>query len=375
MGKRITELQLRDNVDDDVNFPVDDGTQTYRVTAPQLVDYILPPGAITATELDTSAVTTAKIAASAVTSAKLDAGVLASIFNNVPTVQRFTATGTQTGWLFTISTSSNVAVGDTYTNNSNTFTVEGALTAQSGQVLFMSGTGSTSGTTLTRATGSGTSSITFSVKVATAHYTVPSTAPVYLRFRVVGAGAGGGGSGTSGNNGSVGTTSAFGANIGTCFGGTGGGGGTSSLEGAGGAGGGYTFGATASILKIMGISGQAGLAAPVAAAFGNNATVCISGSGGGSHLSKGATGIKITIGVDGFANTGEGGGGGGGAGGVCYPAGGGGAGGYVEGLIMSPVANATYPYVIGTGGAGGTSGSHNGGAGAAGLIVVEEYYQ
>lgn len=31
-NKRITELPLRDDMEDDVNFPGDDGTQTYRVT-------------------------------------------------------------------------------------------------------------------------------------------------------------------------------------------------------------------------------------------------------------------------------------------------------------------------------------------------------
>ncbi len=40
--KKITELQLRDNVDGDVNVPVDDGIQSYRTTAPQWSTYILP---------------------------------------------------------------------------------------------------------------------------------------------------------------------------------------------------------------------------------------------------------------------------------------------------------------------------------------------
>ena len=39
--KKITELQLRDNVSSDVNFPSDDGIQSYRVTAAQIKDYIL----------------------------------------------------------------------------------------------------------------------------------------------------------------------------------------------------------------------------------------------------------------------------------------------------------------------------------------------
>lgn len=38
--KKITDLTLRSNVSDDVNFPVDDGVQTYRVTGPQLQTYI-----------------------------------------------------------------------------------------------------------------------------------------------------------------------------------------------------------------------------------------------------------------------------------------------------------------------------------------------
>jgi microcystin-dependent protein len=37
--KKITELQLRDNVTSDVNFPVDDGIQSYRVTALQILQY------------------------------------------------------------------------------------------------------------------------------------------------------------------------------------------------------------------------------------------------------------------------------------------------------------------------------------------------
>ncbi len=39
--KKITELTLRSNVNEDVNFPVDDGTQTYRVTADQVRDFAL----------------------------------------------------------------------------------------------------------------------------------------------------------------------------------------------------------------------------------------------------------------------------------------------------------------------------------------------
>jgi hypothetical protein len=41
MQKKITDLQLRSNVNDDVNLPADDGIQTYRVTAPQVAAYAL----------------------------------------------------------------------------------------------------------------------------------------------------------------------------------------------------------------------------------------------------------------------------------------------------------------------------------------------
>jgi len=44
--KRITELQLRDNVTDEVNLPSDDGVQSYRVTALQIKNYILSAGSV-----------------------------------------------------------------------------------------------------------------------------------------------------------------------------------------------------------------------------------------------------------------------------------------------------------------------------------------
>lgn len=55
--KKIVELQLRSSVTSDCNIPVDDGVQSYRVTAAQLLAYILPAGAITAAKLAYSAVT------------------------------------------------------------------------------------------------------------------------------------------------------------------------------------------------------------------------------------------------------------------------------------------------------------------------------
>lgn len=46
MAKRILELTLRDNVDSPLNFATEDGTQSYRVTAEQIKDFILAAGNI-----------------------------------------------------------------------------------------------------------------------------------------------------------------------------------------------------------------------------------------------------------------------------------------------------------------------------------------
>jgi hypothetical protein len=291
-------------------------------------------------------------------------------------VQKFVATGTQTGWLFNISTSSTVAVGDTYTNNGNTYTVQGALSAQSGSVLWMSGTGTTSGTTLTRASGSGTSSITFSTKIATATYTKPtSPAPLYIEVEMIGAGGGGCGSGTAscgaGNNG---TDTYFGANVlqaGPGLGAT-----QSSCVGTGGTGGALTVGGIlVSTLQFIGASGSNRLTGATLGGItgGNGASSFFGGAGTGTNGA--ATGGTAQV------NTGSGGGGGGcGSATNCAGAAGGGAGGYMKVMISAsttPALAATYPYIVGVKGTGGTAGTSGaaGGDGADGVISVKEYYQ
>lgn len=52
--KKITDLQLRDDVTADVNFPSDDGIQSYRVTAQQIKDYILAAGNVVKATLATA---------------------------------------------------------------------------------------------------------------------------------------------------------------------------------------------------------------------------------------------------------------------------------------------------------------------------------
>lgn len=87
--KKITELQLRDNVTADVNFPTDDGIQSYRVTAQQVKDYILSALSISTAMLQNLSVTSGKIAAGAVSDDKTNF--------TPPTVQRLTASsGTYT---------------------------------------------------------------------------------------------------------------------------------------------------------------------------------------------------------------------------------------------------------------------------------------
>jgi hypothetical protein len=83
------------------------------------------------------------------------------------------------GYTFTI-TAGNATVGDTYTNNTKTFTV--LATAYGDTVLYCSGTGDPAASgTLTRATGTGDATITFS-----AVSTVPNVAIVTAKTFTVG---------------------------------------------------------------------------------------------------------------------------------------------------------------------------------------------
>jgi hypothetical protein len=283
-----------------------------------------------------------------------------------PTAQKFLATGSTTGWLFTISTSTTCAVGDTYTNNGNTYTVLSALSSQSGQVLFTSGSNAPSASgTLTRGSGSGTASVTFTAAAALATYTRPtSPTPIYLRITMVGGGGGGGGSGTAaGSAGSAGGNSTFGTTLLVANGGgAGSGGGFANF--AGGTGGTASLGTGPIGSAFQGQNG-AGNEAQGASPPGN-----INGSAGGN------TPLGGTNGTAAVTNTG-GGGGGGGLGIVATGSSGsgGGAGGFVEAIITSPAS--TYVYAVGAAGtaqAAGTSGAA-GGAGPAGQTIIEEFYQ
>ncbi len=97
-NKKITDLQLRSSVTDDLNIPSDDSIQSYRVTALQFKDYILPNGAVTAAKLATDAVETAKIKDGNVTLSKLVAA-LQTAFVPSGAVLPFAGSTAPTGFL------------------------------------------------------------------------------------------------------------------------------------------------------------------------------------------------------------------------------------------------------------------------------------
>lgn len=285
-----------------------------------------------------------------------------------PTVQKFAVTGTTTGYLFTISTSSTVAVGDTYTNNGFTYTVLGALTAQTGAVLFCSQASAPQASgNLIRATGAGTATIAFTSSSALATYTAATNpAPMYIRVRAVGGGAGGGGGGSgSPGTGAAGGNTVFGASMLALNGGA-----ANGNNSSGGAGGTASLGSGPIGSAFPGGSGSGGTTATGALSAGGRGTgTPFGGGGGGADTASAAAGFTAPT------NTGGGGGGGSASTAAGFSGAGGAAGGYVDAVISSPAA--TYPYAVGiagTAGAAGTLGTA-GGAGAAGYIEVTEYYQ
>lgn len=291
-----------------------------------------------------------------------------------PTIQSFTSTGSQTGWLFNVTAwVGTIVAGDTYTNNGHTYTALATTqTNGTGQTLWMSGASALSGTTLTKAvSASGPATMTFTntgsnalnpISIGT--YTTPTgPTPVYLRIRMAGGGGGGGSEGASPSSGPNGVSSAFGPLLILCNGGVNGLGVTNGTT-QGGLGGSASITSPAAGVAITG--GQGG---------GNGASSTGVGPMGGANPfgGGGSGGSGSNPGVAGATNTGAGGGGGGGVSGSLFTGPGGGAGGYAEAFLSSP--GATYYYCVGTGGAGSTSTGQTGGAGAAGIIFVEEFYQ
>lgn len=195
-------------------------------------------------------------------------------------------------------------------------------------------------------------------------YTTPANC-VVIKVRFIGGGGGGGGVGlTTGPIGATGGTSTF--NSVTAIGGTGGAGnGTGSpITTGGGAGG--TGGAGTANVRINGGSGDVLSGSGTLRAGGGSGPF-----GGGAPPSYRTS---ATTGLAAVTNTG-GGGGAASASGSTGEAASGGAGEYCELIIVTP--SASYSYAVGAGGAGGIgtgTGAATGGAGAAGQIIVEEFY-
>lgn len=173
-----------------------------------------------------------------------------------------------------------------------------------------------------------------------------------------------GGGGASGPNTNItspsGAASSFNGIV--AAGGGGGTGNNGAAGGQGGAGGSTASTSTALIRRFAGSNGETGAASSIT-------TVSLVGSRGGSSVFFGGGGVYQGAGVGGTPTPNSGGGGGGYSGSGAGNAGGGGAGECVEQIINNPAA--TYAVVVGGGGVSGGSASI---AGAAGQMIVDEYY-
>ncbi len=312
-------------------------------------------------------------------------GSLFSSFNSTaiaPTFSTATATGTGTGgfgntvtgWMFTLTSTGNATVGTTYTNNGNTYTVQQTIAA--GSTLFASGGSSPlgSGTLTKTGGGAGDSTISYTLSTATATYTPPSGV-VWFKLTQVGAGGGGASSNnpsTTGNA-SSGTASVFGFNYVLTNGGTRGTGGNGDTGGAGGSAS-YTSPAYGECF-----AGAYGVAAPMSQPYQSGNIGSAGGAGGATPFSGGGApggGGGGSPGINAAANSGAGGGGGGiGATASGSAAGGGGgAGGFCHVYFSGSLA-ASYVYIVGSQGSGGsTSTGAIGGNGAYGKLTAEEHY-
>lgn len=297
------------------------------------------------------------------TLAPIWATFVATVIQAPPTVQKFTSgSGTYNKDYTFIITSGSATVGATYTNNSITYTVYATVSSATQVVMSGSGAPTASGT-LTKASGTGDATLTFSQVLS----------PLYLKVRMVGGGGGGAGSAvTASNNGGTGGnggTTTFGSSLLSAGGGAG-------AVGAGafngGTGGSASITAPAIGTAIPGGTGSPGIFAGVVNVYGmggNGGSSVFGGAGGGG----GGGGTGGTVGVT--PNSGSGGGGGGNTTSSSVGGAGGGAGGFVDAIIPSP--SGTYSYAIAAGGTAGTAGTTGfaGGTGATGYIEVIEYYQ
>ena len=327
----------------------------------EVTEYYAPGTIGTATNV-TGTVAVANGGTGATTAAGARANLLVA-----PTVQTFL----QTSYYSFVTTTSTptYAAGDTYTNNSSTFTVVYASTVSGASLMVAyrsSGTNAPSASgNLTRASGSGTSTIAYSSVAATGTYIPPtSPAPLWIKVEMVGGGGGGAAAGTSATNGSTANDTTFSSYL-TARGGAGGG-----SDAQGGAGGMVAITPTTGVSILKQVAGGGG------ATGSGSVTYEMGGNGGSSALGGagvGGTNQATNTGTAAAANSGSGGGGS--AGGLAGQMGaGGGSGAFIEAYVSGAALTTSYTFMVGAKGAGGT-GAYAGGPGGDGALMITEYYQ
>jgi hypothetical protein len=278
-----------------------------------------------------------------------DLGAVAGLMHDITGTTTITSFGTVSAGIWKIVKFEGIL---TLTHNATSLILPGAanITTANGDIaVFISeGSGNWRCVSFVKAAGRVPTKQVFTSGSGT--YTTPAGA-TSLRIRMVGGGGGGGGApATAGSSGGDTTFSTFTA---------GGGGSTTTGNGAGGT-------AAGGSINIPGGAGTGG-------GLNQTATTFMPGGQGGSSAfgPGGGGGQGNQVGQNAPTNSGGGGGGGGGAA-SQNSAGGGGGGGYVEAYITAP--SSSYSYAVGSGGAGGVGASLTGGNGAAGIIIVDEFY-
>ncbi len=424
--KKITDLSLRSSVDTTCNFPVDDSTQTFRVTGTQVLDFVK---SLTSHPDQIKNLTiTSSVGSSALTLAvKTFAGSNASSTDPIVVGMR---SSTLTSGLYlnrsiTSALSLVISSGSTlgqvsaqpstiyvylidnagslelaashayYPEDSLVTTVAegGAGAADSSSAIYSTTLRSSVPIRLiatilnTQSTAGTWASAGTKIQLQPADYFKPPTiqkvtaagagtyvTPAgvkYLRVRMVGAGGGGGGSGTTaGTSGGTGTATTFGTALLSAGGGVGG---TVSSTSGGGAGGASSLGSAIGTALPGGYGGNPGQASSTSNGFPGGMGGSSALGGGGSNGGGGAG----TAGIAAAANTGGGGGGGGTSiTSNCIGGGGGGSGGFVDAIISGSLLDASFPYVVGAKGSLGTAGTSGfvGGAGSDGYLEITEMY-
>lgn len=297
-----------------------------------------------------------------------------------PTKTILTSTGATTAYLFNTA-AGNYNAGSTWTNNGQTFTALGtSFVSGAGGAAYMVATGTGAplpSNTLTKTSGGGAATIVYGSVQALATYTTPANAK-FLKVTITGGGGGGGGTGTSaaasgwGGNGSGGASSIFWITTpdATYYYGVGTGGAKGAAGNNAGTAGVHTTFVTSTSSSVIreaqgGNGGQSGpgtnttilyVTPSITMAVAANGDININGSPGSVNiLLSGTTCVALAKGggtIWGEGPVGP-------SSGTCTLAGGNGAN-------------------YGTGGTGGSElnngGTFAGGDGAAGVVVVEEYY-